>query len=170
MADPTATAPASPATPAPTRTIREILALHDLLVFLGDGHVELLRDADGKLILDGNGNAQRKVTPFALGLRARYAILKSRSATEKVVKRVQTLRDGLIKERATNGGDSITKEDPAYEAKVKEVQAELDKLLDSEESVNLHQVPIGDLQLDRNPLITDSIVLALGDLVSIPAE
>lgn len=175
MADPT-TATASSAsaatltTPAAQRTIREILGLHDLLVFLGDGHVELIRDEDGKLLLDANGNAQRgKVTPFVLGIKGRYAVLKSRTATDKVVKRVQQLRDDLIKERATGGGQSIAKEDPQYDVKVKEVQTELDKLLDSTETLNLHVIPIEDLKLDVNSLITDSIVLALGDLVSAPA-
>lgn len=168
MADTTTTTtPTTPAptTPAATRTIREILALHDLLVFLGDGHMEPLFDAAGKPIVEPDGRQKIKRTPFGIGLKARYAILKNRGQTEKVYKRVQKLRDDLITE--LSGGTGTLS--PGKDAdKIAQVQKELDTLLGTTETLSLHQIPLDDLHLDRNPLITDSIVLALGDLVSEP--
>lgn len=149
-----------PTTPVNTRTIRDFLTVHDLLVFLGDGHVEIVTGADGK--------PQRgKTTPHNLGLKGRYAVLKDRTQTEKVAKRVQTLRDERITE-LSGGSGTLNPETDAD--KIALLQEELDTLLDTEETLNLHQIPIEDLKLDQNPHITDSIVLALGDLVSEPAS
>lgn len=156
------------ATPAKTRKIRDILALHDLLTTLGDGLPEYEKDKDGNVILDADGRPQVKRTPFDLGLRARYAVLRSLTATGKVVKRVQTERDEAITAASGGTGKLDPKTDGDAE-KIKLVQADMDKLLASDADVNLHLIPIEDLRLEINRHLSTSLVLALGDLVSEPA-
>lgn len=164
MPDTTANAPV---TPAKIRKIRAFLDVHERLSILGDGLPEYLTDAEGKLVLDAAGRPQiAKREKFDLGLKARYALLYNLPKTEKVLKRVQKLRDDRITE-LSGGTNQLSQETDAE--KIKALQVELEAFLDTEETVELRQIPVEDLRLDVNKHLDTSFVIALGDLVSEPA-
>lgn len=170
MADSAASTTTAPAASGPvqTRPIREILGLHDLLASL-DAHVEVTTGADGK--------PQRgKTTAYTFGAKARYAIITNLGLTERVRKKFEKARDAAIME-VSGGVGKIEPKDPEnptadadYVAKLAKVNEELKPLLESDETLPFRQIPIDDLRLEQNPLLPNTTLVALGDLVSAPKE
>lgn len=150
-------------------TLRQIIALYDALASL-DGHTEVN--------LDSKGRPQKgKVTPYTVGLKGRYAIIKGLSVLKRFVDDFQKARDALVTEVSGGTGVIARKDsehpetpDPDYDAKIARMNAELGKLLDGEpeEVAGLVAIPIEDLKLDVNSLLPNSTIVALGDLVTEP--
>jgi hypothetical protein len=113
------------------RTIASLwLALHDL-----DGE---------KKIVDGQEVVEKR---FEFKGNVLYAIARTINHLRGHQAVVQTTTDALVRSHS-NGSGSISSTTPEFAA----FQTELNAMLDQEVEVQLHQVTVGDLNLDKNHL------------------